>query len=97
MARAAKFRQARKEPAVVTHRRDKGRPWRRARSAYLNTEATNRLCQECLSRGVTREADVVDHIRPVVQAPHLEFEQSNLQGLCNECHNAKTARENRGE
>ncbi len=96
MARAAKYRQARKAPPVVTHRRDKGRPWRRARRAYFDSEPTNRLCQECLKLGITRQADVVDHIQTVASRPDLEFDQSNLQGLCNECHDKKTARENTG-
>lgn len=37
----------------------------------------------------------VDHIQPISKGGH-PFEESNLRTLCKPCHEAKTARENRG-
>ncbi|WP_407637090.1 HNH endonuclease [Komagataeibacter kakiaceti] len=31
----------------------------------------------------------MDHIIPLCQAPHLKFEESNLQVLCKSCHAKK--------
>lgn len=93
MATSAKFR---KKVSQRPIRRCKGRPWRRCREEFLNEKPTNRLCADCLRRGVTRATAIVDHIIPVSERPDLEFEKSNLQGLCQECSDRKTARENSG-
>ena len=49
------------------------------------------FCVICRAHGVTRAATDVDHIKA------LEFggtdAMDNLQGLCRECHKAKTAKE----
>jgi 5-methylcytosine-specific restriction protein A len=53
------------------------------------------LCQSCKRKGkLGVPSDVVDHITPL----HLggSDESSNKECLCNECHDAKTAREATG-
>jgi 5-methylcytosine-specific restriction protein A len=93
MATSAKFRK--KVPACPV-RRNKGRKWRRFRETFFGQSPTNRLCADCLQRGITVAARIVDHIIPIALKPELEFELSNLQGLCVECSDRKTARENSG-
>jgi 5-methylcytosine-specific restriction endonuclease McrA len=55
--------------------------------------ARHPLCRQCESGGVVRPATQLDHIIPL----HLggEDHESNLQGLCVECHEQKTTREAR--
>ncbi len=47
---------------------------------------------QCQIRGphCTRKATQADHIINVKTSPHLEFEMSNGQGVCAECHAEKT-------
>ena len=49
------------------------------------------LCVRCADVGVVRPADLVDHIKPVRVHPELRLDVTNLQPLCNSCHNRKTA------
>ena len=93
MATSPKFR---KKLSVCPVRRNKGRKWRRFRDTFFAVDPQNRLCADCLRRGLTRVARIVDHILPIALRPELEFELSNLQGLCVECSDRKTARENSG-
>lgn len=67
--------------------------WRRLRQWFLNTYP---LCAECRRHGILTAATVVDHITPHKGDPALLYEQSNLQSLCTECHNRKTATEDGG-
>ncbi|SIS06083.1 5-methylcytosine-specific restriction endonuclease McrA [Natronorubrum daqingense] len=61
-------------------------------------ERDDYTCQEC---GETQDAAVeqqsmeVDHIQRITDGGH-PFEESNLQTLCEDCHEAKTATENSG-
>lgn len=55
----------------------------------------NPLCAWCERQGVVRLADEMDHIVPVSEAPDRVWDLENLQGLCRECHEKKTADENR--
>lgn len=64
--------------------------WKRLRRAFLNEFP---LCAECLSRGVPKAADDVDHREPLVRRLDLAYEWANLQALCRSCHNTKTAAE----
>ena len=50
------------------------------------------LCQPCLKQGKLIPADQVDHIVPLHQGG-LDVDE-NTQSICNECHDAKTDREN---
>lgn len=92
MATAPKTR-SRKQPE--TRRFSRGRPYRRFREAWFNSDATNRLCAECLKRGKTTEATIFDHVERAVDRPDLFWDSENMQGLCDECNAVKTAEENR--
>lgn len=68
-----------------------GRPWRRKREAVLKRDKY--LCQPCDREGRLTVATQVDHVVP-------EFEggtddEQNLQGICDDCHEAKTQAEAR--
>jgi 5-methylcytosine-specific restriction protein A len=67
-----------------------GADWKRLRLAHLKA---NPLCVFCRDAGVVKAADVVDHIKSVVDHPDLRLEPSNLRSLCESHHNARTARE----
>ncbi len=67
--------------------------WREARAAYL---AAHPLCVDCQRRGQLVPATVVDHITPHRGDPALFWDTDNWQPLCEQCHNAKTARTDGG-
>ena len=91
MAIAPKTR-SRKQPE--TRRFSRGRPYRRARQAWLDSDPMNRLCAECLRKGKTTETQELDHIIAAAQRPDLFADPKNWQPLCRDCHEAKTLREN---
>lgn len=64
-------------------------PWRKLREKVLRERP---LCEECKKNGVIREAKVVDHIVPIVKGG-APLDESNLQPLCHQCHNAKSAKD----
>ena len=66
-------------------------PWKKCREAYI---ASSPLCEHCSSRGVTKPADVVDHIIERRDGGS-NYDHSNLQSLCHGCHNEKTINERR--
>lgn len=66
-----------------------GRPWRRKRARVLERDAY--LCQPCMAQGRLTLAAQVDHITP--QAEGGTDEESNLQAICEPCHQAKTKAE----
>jgi 5-methylcytosine-specific restriction protein A len=49
------------------------------------------LCRHCKARGVIRQAKVIDHI--VALCNGGTDDDSNVQPLCIECHDAKTRRD----
>lgn len=59
--------------------------WRSIRSNQLSQHP---LCADCLDKGMTRAANVVDHI----DGNSWNNDSSNLQSLCDKCHNVKTAK-----
>lgn len=63
--------------------------WRRVRAAFLSEHP---LCQECSAHGRVVAARVVDHIKPINEGG-LMYDYTNLQGLCDKCHNRKSGRE----
>lgn len=77
-----------------TTRFNRGRPYRRARAAWFNSDAMNRLCVICLAKGITTEATELDHIQRAADRPDLFDDPDNWQPLCEDCHKIKTAREN---
>lgn len=71
----------------------KSKHWRNARRMALERDLY--ICTECMEayrRGEMqrpRKAVMVHHIKPREQYPELELELSNLQSLCDPCHNKK--------
>jgi 5-methylcytosine-specific restriction protein A len=49
------------------------------------------LCRACLDKGLEVATDVVDHIVPLAWGG--SDARSNKQGLCDPCHDAKSAEE----
>ena len=47
----------------------------------------NGLCEECYRRGVIKACSVVDHMIPVRDDPGRRLDPSNLDALCDHCHN----------
>lgn len=51
------------------------------------------FCRECAKRGLRVRAVAVDHIRPHLGDWAVFCDPTNLQSLCESCHNRKTAKE----
>ncbi len=66
-----------------------GHRWQRESRQYL---LDHPLCQECKRHGRTRAATCVDHVRPHRGNMVTFWNYDNWQGLCDECHAAKTAK-----
>lgn len=64
--------------------------WKKLRIKFLKE---NPLCAECGKIGIVRPAEVVDHIIPHKGNKELFWDEDNLQALCKECHDRKTAKE----
>lgn len=64
-----------------------GARWRKAALAWL---AAHPYCVLCFALGVTREANVVDHVVPHRGDQRLFWDQGNWQALCKPCHDLKT-------
>lgn len=73
-------------------KRTRGSAWMKIRARILRRD--NGICQECLRNGRVTKAAQVDHITSL----HLggDDNDANLQSLCKDCHDVKTAREARG-
>lgn len=69
------------------------KPWRILRKKWL---FSNPLCVECKKQGILTPADTVDHIIPHRGEWHLFMDPENLQSLCKECHDRKTAKSDGG-
>lgn len=63
--------------------------WQAARAIVM---ARQPLCVSCLERGLTTQADDVDHVLGLAERPDLAFEVSNLAPLCRPCHVKKEAK-----
>ena len=65
-------------------------------TSWRNLSTTHRkrypLCAHCLEHNITKPADVVDHVIEIRDVFEKRFDITNLQSLCNSCHNTKTAR-----
>lgn len=63
--------------------------WRALRARKL---AAQPLCEECLKRGLYRQAEEVHHLRPILSGhsqadrERLAFSPDNLESVCRECH-----------
>ena len=62
--------------------------WRKLSTNYRKH---NPLCVHCLEIGITKPADLVDHIKEVRDLYAERLNIDNLQSLCHSCHNTKTA------
>jgi len=63
--------------------------WRMTRKFYIKD---NPLCEMCKRKGKTTAAQMVDHIKQISLGGSM-LHHSNLQSLCNKCHNIKSSRE----
>lgn len=74
-----------------TTARGYGYPWQKIRKRIL--ERDGHLCQAHLRRGIYRNGRQVDHI--LAKALGGTDYDDNLETLCDPCHKAKTAEDNR--
>ena len=71
------------------HERGYGGEWEAIRKQVIQRDKN--LCQVCLSNSRLSEASAVDHIKSKSKGGNDDM--SNLQSICTECHNRKTATE----
>lgn len=57
--------------------------WKRVRRNFLYK---NPLCEECLKVGIIKAAELVHHRIPIKNGG-AEYDYSNLEAICHECHN----------
>lgn len=69
-------------------KRTTGRTLQRQRQQLFRSEP---LCRECMRNGHTTPATIRDHIVPLAEGGRDD--DSNIQPLCQQCSDAKTARE----
>lgn len=67
--------------------------WRTLRKHILRN---NPLCVMCMKQDRLVPATVIDHIQPHKGDALLFWDVGNLQALCKQCHDSKTAREDGG-
>lgn len=60
--------------------------WRKTRKRVLRRDV---MCVECSERLSSH----CDHIKPRRLFPELSLDESNLRGLCESCHNTRSARQ----
>ena len=61
--------------------------WKKKRATILKRDGY--LCKECKRYGKMREAVTVHHIKHTDTNPELAYIDSNLESLCQACHNKK--------
>ncbi|WP_227002045.1 HNH endonuclease signature motif containing protein [Pediococcus damnosus] len=64
--------------------------WKKLSYQY---KLANPMCEACLKRGIIRQADIADHVVPIKQDWTKRLDYSNLESLCQYCHNDKTESE----
>lgn len=75
---------------AVTNR-IRGRKLQRIRHQHLSE---NPLCVRCLAKGRPRAATQLDHKQALVNGgKDFDEDPSNAQGLCDDCHEEKTAQD----
>lgn len=77
----------------TSHERGYGMAWQRARRDFL---LSHPLCVMCDAEGVTKAAEVVDHIQPHQGEQSLFWDQNNWQSLCKAHHDSDKARHEHG-
>ena len=78
-------RERTKDKRPSAHKRGYDYRWNQARLAYLDEHP---LCKHCQDNGLIVAATVVDHIINTAQGG--TDDPTNLQTLCNPCHDKKT-------
>lgn len=68
--------------------------WRKLRNYVLANEP---MCRMCVAIGVDRPASAVDHIEPIIDAPHRRLDITNLQPLCLHHHNSEKQRHDKAK
>lgn len=63
--------------------------WRKCREWYRRR---NPLCERCRAAGRFVPSAVVHHKIDRRERPDLAYDESNLEALCEPCHNAESAR-----
>lgn len=71
--------------------------WKKVRILALKAKPYCALCDKRGTLTPLTESSPVHHIIPIVRAPHLRADLSNLVGLCTACHDEIEKREQRGE
>lgn len=75
-------------PPVNDHSRIRGRALQRIRTQHRYAQP---LCVRCLERGIVRAWTQLDHVTALVNGGEESSDpMRNRQGLCDECHDAKT-------
>lgn len=64
----------------------KSKQWKELRLIALRRDKFE--CQLCKAKGKYHKAECVHHLKEVKPFPHLALTLSNLQSLCNSCHNS---------
>ena len=81
------------EPRAFGNKREQknsfydSKAWRETRLAKLRMDP---VCEQCWKRPAT----VVHHKQKLKEHPELAFTYSNLESVCESCHNKETAKEN---
>lgn len=75
-------------PSLFATPRKRGRAGQRDRALVLDEEP---LCRACLAEGRTTPSRKVDHIKPLAEGG--SDARANKQGLCDPCHDTKSAGE----
>lgn len=69
----------------------KSKQWREVRQVVITRDRG--LCVECLRNGRIKPGKIVDHIIPLKVDWSQRLSLTNLQYLCQQCHNAKTQKD----
>lgn len=67
--------------------------WQKVRRKKIKQDP---LCEHCAEEGITKPAELVDHIVPIKVDWLLRLRLDNLQSLCHSCH-AKKSEEDKQE
>ncbi|PKI19397.1 HNH endonuclease [Pseudomonas monteilii] len=73
------------KPDELKQPRPYGYRWQQAREGWLRK---NPLCVRCLQSGLSKPANVVDHIQPHRGDMTLFWDRTNWQSLCTNCHSS---------
>jgi 5-methylcytosine-specific restriction enzyme A len=80
-------------PRASPRQRGYDRDWQRLRARVL---AAQPYCVPCARRGVETQAQMLDHVVSIRDAPERRLDPSNLMPMCWACHRAKTMRVDHG-